>query len=151
MGNASPSFEAQVRLAPGEGEPVVPTNHIVFRHHRAPEVAWSIDVATGGHVLHLALAQCVFNNVLRIAQERELALSDVRVTADGGFDEDGTASTGIDCAIELSGAADRSNLTGLAREAFDASSVVAVLRRGGSVELTSVRATGKPNLGSATH
>jgi uncharacterized OsmC-like protein len=150
MGNVSPSFEAQVRLAPGEGEPVVPTDHIVFRHHRAPEVAWSIDTATGGHVLHLALAQCVFNNVLRIAQERGVTLGDVSVKADGGFDEDGTASTGIDCTIELSGAADQSDLAGLAVEAFDASSVVAVLRRGGAVELTSVRATAQPNLGSPT-
>jgi hypothetical protein len=96
-------------------------------------------------MLHLALAQCVFNNVLRIAQERGLTLGDVGVVADGDFDAEGTASTGIDCSIELSGAAEQSDLASLAVAAFDDSTVVAVLRRGGPVELTAVRATPTPD------
>jgi uncharacterized OsmC-like protein len=106
-------------------------------------VEWSIDAATGGHVLHLALAQCVFNNVLRIARDRELSLTDVSVMADGDFDAEGTASTGIDCTIELSGDAEQSDLVSVAEAAFADSTVVAVLRRGAAVELTSVRATGR--------
>jgi uncharacterized OsmC-like protein len=102
---------------------------------------WSIDVASGGHLLHLALAQCVFNNVLRIAQDRGLAVSDLGIVVDGDFNDAGTASTGIDCSIDVAGAAERSDLTELARAAFDDSTVGAILRRGGTVELTSVRAT----------
>jgi threonine dehydrogenase-like Zn-dependent dehydrogenase len=72
-------------------------------------------------------------------------VSDLRVVADGDFNAEGTASTGIDCSIEVSGAAERSDLTSLAEAAFDDSSVVAILRRGGTVELTSVRATPRPD------
>jgi hypothetical protein len=36
-------------------------------------------------MLHLALAQCVFNNTLRLAEERGLTLTMANVTADGGF------------------------------------------------------------------
>ena len=100
-------------------------------------------MASGGHVLHLALAQCVFNNVLRIAKDRGLQLSELSVEADGDFDAAGTASTGIDCSIELAGDTDRSELAAVAEAAFHDSTVVAVLRRGGTVELTSVQATGR--------
>jgi OsmC-like protein len=145
MKKRRPSHQAQVRLAADGGDPAQRTERVVIRHHRAPRVAWSVDVATGGHMLHLALAQCVFNNVLRIAQDRGVTVSDVGVVTDGGFNADGTASTGIECFIELAGTTDRSDLTSLAEEAFNGSSVVAILRRGGPVELTSVRATPQPH------
>ncbi len=91
-------------------------------------------------MLHLAIAQCVFNNVLRHGAEQRILLSDVNVAVDGDFNAEGTASTGIDCVIELNGDSDRANLIALAKNAFDESSVVAVLRRAGRVELQSVRA-----------
>ena len=112
------SHAARVRVHAGESEPASPTQRIVVQHHRTPRVEWSIDVATGGHVLHLALAQCVFNNVLRIARDRGLPLTDVSVAADGGFDAEGTASTGIDCSIELNGDAEHADLVSLAEAAF---------------------------------
>ena len=132
------SHAARVRLPADEAGPASPPSRVVVDHHRAPRVEWSVDVATGGHMLHLALAQCVFNNVLRISRERGLTLDDLAVTADGGFNAEGTASTGIDCTIVLGGNADRSDLTGIAEAAFSGSTVGAVLRRGGPVELTSV-------------
>jgi hypothetical protein len=138
------SNQAGVRIAADERQAAFGTDHVVVRHHRTPQVAWSIDVASGGHVLHLALAQCVFNNVLRIAKERGVAVGDLLVTADGDFNADGTASTGIDCAIELSGAADQASLTAIAQGGFDDSSVAAILRHGCPVELRSVRATPDP-------
>ncbi|HEY5630186.1 MAG TPA: OsmC family protein [Candidatus Limnocylindrales bacterium] len=96
-------------------------------------------------MLHLALAQCIFNNVLRLARERGLTLGDVSVMADGDFNAEGTASTGIDCTIELGGTADRSDLVKIAEEAFTNSTVAAVLRRGGPVELKSVRLDPRSN------
>jgi len=145
MTKRRPSYQAQVRLAADGGDPAQGTQRVVIRHHRAARVAWSVDVASGGHMLHLALAQCVFNNVLRIAQDRGLTVSDVGVVADGDFNAESTASTGIECSIELAGAAERSDLTSLAEAAFNDSSLVAILRRGGPVELTSVRATPQPD------
>jgi putative redox protein len=137
------SHAARVRVHAGAAEPAAPARRIIVDHHRTPRVEWSIDAVTGGHVLHLALAQCVFNNVLRIARNRELSLTDVSVTADGDFDAEGTASTGIECSIELSGDAEQSELVGLAEAAFGESTVVAVLLRSATVELTPVRATGR--------
>lgn len=140
-----PSHEARVRLPGGRPGAASPTSRIVVQHHRAPKVEWSIDVASGGHMLHLALAQCIFNNVLRLARERGLTLGDVSVMADGDFNAEGTASTGIDCTIELGGTADRSDLVKIAEEAFTNSTVAAVLRRGGPVELKSVRLDPRSN------
>ena len=137
------SHTARVRLPADEAEPATPTSRIVVHHHRTPRAEWSIDLPTGGHVLHLVLAQCVFNNILRIAQGQGLGVNDLGVTADGSFNTEETASTGIDCSIELDGDADRSDLIRVAEAAFKDSTVVAVLRRGGPVELTSVRATGQ--------
>ena len=145
MSKGRASHQAQVRLAADGGDPAQETRRVVIRHHRAARVAWSVELASGGHMLHLALAQCVFNNVLRIAQDRGLTVSDVGVVADGHFNAESTASTGIECSIELAGAAERSDLTSLAEAAFNDSSLVAILRRGGPVELTSVRATPLPD------
>jgi hypothetical protein len=80
-----------------------------------------------------------------VIRHRGLTVSDVGVVADGDFNAESTASTGIECSIELAGAAERSDLTSLAEAAFNDSSVVAILRRGGPVELTSVHATPQPD------
>lgn len=135
------SHTAVVRMASDETGTASPTTHVVVHHHRTPAVEWSVARATGGHMLHLALAQCVQNNVLRSAGERGVSLEQVDVIVGGGFNADATASTGIDCSIELSGSADRGVLTELAEAAFGESTVAAILRRGGSVVLAGVRAT----------
>jgi uncharacterized OsmC-like protein len=133
------SYAATVRIAAeGSGPGSLPTA-VVVQHHRVPRVEWGVETATGGHMLHLALAQCVFNNVTRLARDRGIRLAGADVTADGGFDSEGTASTGIACEIEVSGDASEANLEDLAREAFAGSTVVAVLRRAGRVELASVK------------
>ena len=44
---------------------------------------------TGGHLLHLAVASCVLNDVYREAAAAGHVLAGVRVTAEGAFDHDG--------------------------------------------------------------
>jgi uncharacterized OsmC-like protein len=139
MAEPDHSHAATARIPTENGGAASPTSHIVVQHHRTPAVEWSVASGTGGHMLHLALAQCVFNNLLRMAHERGVTIDQLDVVADGGFNAEGTASTGIGCSIELRGDADRSVLTDLAEAAFADSTVAAVLRRGGSVELVSVR------------
>jgi uncharacterized OsmC-like protein len=141
------SHAARVGLPAGDVGPAAPTGRIVVEHHRAPRVEWNVEVASGGHMLHLALAQCVFNNVLRIAGERGLTLTAASVTADGGFNPEGTTSTGIECSIELTGSAPDGELRGIAEAAFADSTVAAVLRSGVTVELASIRV----NQGSNAH
>jgi uncharacterized OsmC-like protein len=57
---------------------------------------------TGAHLLHLAAAGCVLNDVYRQAATLGIELSGVRVTAAGGFDTGTWQSTGIDYSVEVS-------------------------------------------------
>jgi hypothetical protein len=57
---------------------------------------------TGGHLLHLAAAGCVLNDLYREAAALGLELKGVRVTAAGGFDTATWQSTGIGYSVEVS-------------------------------------------------
>ena len=57
---------------------------------------------TGGHLLHLAAAGCVLNDLYREAAALGIGLQGVRVTATGGFDPATRQSTGIDYSVEVS-------------------------------------------------
>ena len=56
---------------------------------------------TGAHLLHLAAAGCVLNDVYREAERLGTAVHGVQVTASGGFDTETWRSTGITYAVEL--------------------------------------------------
>lgn len=56
---------------------------------------------TGAHLLHLAVAGCVLNDVYREAAGLTLPIEGVRVCAGGGFDTDTWSSTGITYEIEI--------------------------------------------------
>jgi len=60
---------------------------------------------TGAHLLHLAAAGCVLNDLYREAQGLGVELAGARVTAAGGFDPDSWSSTGITYRVELDSAA----------------------------------------------
>jgi len=91
-------------------------------------------VLSGGHLLHLALAGCVFNNVLRIAGDKGIEVDQASVQVDGDFTDDGH-SKGMVCRIDITGDAEPAELRALAQEAFDDSTVASVLRHGATVEL----------------
>ena len=55
---------------------------------------------TGAHLLHLAVAGCVLNDVYREAERLGVDIAGVRVNAQGGFDE-AWASTGIEYSVAL--------------------------------------------------
>jgi hypothetical protein len=57
---------------------------------------------TGRHLLHLAVAGCVLNDLYREAAALGIGLQGVRVTATGGFDPATWQSTGIDYSVEVS-------------------------------------------------
>src|ERR1700687_3572849 len=57
---------------------------------------------TGGHLLHLAAAGCVLNDVYREAAALGIDLKGVRVTAAGGFDTTAWQSTGISYSVKVS-------------------------------------------------
>src|SRR5580700_7418059 len=57
---------------------------------------------TGTHLLHLAVAGCVLNDIYREAESLGIDVSGVRVTAVGGFDTTTWQSTGIDYSVDVS-------------------------------------------------
>src|SRR5258708_13625474 len=59
---------------------------------------------TGGHLLHLAAAGCVLNDLYREAAALGIELAGVRVTAAGGFDTATWQSPGIEYRGEVSSA-----------------------------------------------
>ncbi|SDP45458.1 OsmC-like protein [Nakamurella panacisegetis] len=60
---------------------------------------------TGAHLLHLAVAGCVLNDLYREAAGLGIGLDGVRVLARGGFDPVSWQSTGITYQVEVRSAA----------------------------------------------
>lgn len=56
---------------------------------------------TGAHLLHLAVAACVRNDLYREAARTGLDLRGVKVSANGGFDRETWSSTGISYHVEI--------------------------------------------------
>ena len=125
--------KAEIRTA-RERSSAASTKSIVVEHHRAGIAEIEVEMLSGGHLLHLALAGCVFNNVLRIAGDKGIEVDQASVQVDGDFTDDGH-STGMECRIDITGDAKPAELRALAQEAFDDSTVAAVLRNGARVEL----------------
>lgn len=95
-------FGVEIRIADGSA-PAVPLGKVVVEHHRTPSAEITAEVLSGGHVLHLAVAICLFNDLLRMAAERGIDITDLRVSADGGFAGTPVVSTGISYDIDVAG------------------------------------------------
>jgi uncharacterized OsmC-like protein len=135
------SYQGEIRTLSGDRDRrAMDPSSMRVQHHRAGQAELAVEKLSGGHLLHLALAGCVFNNLHAFATKHGFRLSDARVTVDGGFNAEGTASSGIACQIAVTGDASRADLLAVAHEAFDESSIVAVLRRTTTVTLSEVDA-----------
>src|SRR5258706_1769341 len=81
-------------------------DHVVSFPHRWTPEGVTIDADfTGGHLLHLAAARCVLNDVYPEAAALGLELNGVRVSATGGVDTRALASTGITHSVDISSGA----------------------------------------------
>jgi uncharacterized OsmC-like protein len=70
--------------------------------HRWTAEGVTVEAAfTGAHLLHLAAAGCVLNDVYREAEGLGIAVLGVRVVASGGFDPETWRSTGIGYSVEV--------------------------------------------------
>ena len=104
---------------------------------RAPH-RWTADGVTveasftGAHLLHLAAAGCVLNDLYREAERLGLDLEGARVTARGGFD-DAWASTGITYAVELDTSAPSDDVERLLAAVDDVAEIPRAIRAGASV------------------
>jgi uncharacterized OsmC-like protein len=127
------AFEASIRIADPAAESADPSG-IVFRHHLTDRARLEAEVLSGGHLLHLAVAGCYFNDILRAAAARDIEITDLRVTADGDFEGDPLLSTGIRYSIEIAGDAPEEELRRLVGEVEAKAAIPLSLREGVSVE-----------------
>lgn len=82
-----------LRVGDGEG--------IAFPHRWTPDGVTAQTAFTGAHLLHLAVAGCVLNDVFREAEKLVMEVRGVRVTASGGFEAGTWVSTGIHYSVEI--------------------------------------------------
>jgi uncharacterized OsmC-like protein len=88
---------------------------------------------TGAHLLHLAAAGCVLNDVYREAAALGIDVNGVRVTAAGGFDTSTWQSTGIDYAVEVSSDAPAGQLAHLLEVVDQVAEIPQAIRAGATV------------------
>jgi uncharacterized OsmC-like protein len=85
---------------------------------------------TGAHLLHLAAAACVLNDLYREAERLGVVLDGVRVDADGGFDTETWESSGITYRVELDSADDHEKLSELVLVVDQVAEIPRTLRAG---------------------
>ncbi|HEV7205350.1 MAG TPA: hypothetical protein VGN18_12130 [Jatrophihabitans sp.] len=106
--------------------------------HRWTAEGVSVDAAfTGAHLLHLAAAGCVLNDVYREAERLGMSIRGVRVTASGGFDPDSWQSTGISYAVDIDSAAAPDAVDILLDVVDSVAEIPKAIRAGGTVERVS--------------
>jgi uncharacterized OsmC-like protein len=88
---------------------------------------------TGAHLLHLAAAGCVLNDVYREAAALGVELGGVRVTATGGFDTETWQSTGIGYRVEVSSDAPAADVARLLDVVDEVAEIPQAIRAGAIV------------------
>ena len=102
--------------------------------HRWTEDGVTVDGDfTGAHLLHVAAAGCVLNDVYREAAALRIAIDGVRVRAGGDFDTQSWRSTGIEYSVELVSGAGEHELGHLLEVVDRVAEIPRALRAGTSV------------------
>ena len=103
--------------------------------HRWTAEGVTVDAAfTGAHLLHLAAAGCVLNDVYREAGTSGIAVLGVRVSASGAFNTETWQSTGIGYAVELDTTASAAEIDELLRLVDSVAEIPKSIRAGASVD-----------------
>jgi uncharacterized OsmC-like protein len=118
----------------GAGTMMSPSGTAVRFPHRWTDAGVTVEADfTGGHVLHLAVASCVLNDVYREAAALGVDVTGVRVTAAGGFDTATWQSTGIDYSVEVSSDAPADRLAHLLSVVDQIAEIPQAIRAGAAV------------------
>lgn len=92
---------------------------------------------TGAHLLPLAAAGCILNDVYREAAALGIGLNGVRVTASGGFDTSTWQSTGIDYSVEVNSDTPANQLAQLLELVDQVAEIPHAIRAGAAVQRVS--------------
>jgi uncharacterized OsmC-like protein len=106
---------------------------VTFPHRWTPEGVTVEADFTGAHLLHLAAAGCVLNDVYREAATLGIELDGVRVSAEGGFDTGTWASTGISYSVDVSSGASPGELGRLLEVVDEVAEIPQAIRAGALV------------------
>ena len=109
---------------------------VSFPHRWTPAGVTVLGEFTGAHLLHLAAAGCVLNDLYREAGAVGIVLSGVRVTARGGFDQATWTSSGIEYAVELDTAGSPEQVAALLAVVDRVAEIPRALRAGAPVRRT---------------
>uniref|UniRef100_UPI0025D6FF57 OsmC family protein n=1 Tax=Demequina sp. TaxID=2050685 RepID=UPI0025D6FF57 len=102
--------------------------------HRWTDAGVVTDAAfTGAHLLHLAVAGCVLNDIHREARTLGIPLRGVEVVARGGFDETAWESRGIVYAVTVDADADESAIDALLARVDQVAEIPRAVRAGATV------------------
>src|SRR3954447_12605475 len=134
-------FDVEISLADGASDGIDPASFVVA-HHLTDRAEIRSEVLSGGHLLHLAVAGCLFNDILREAKSRAIAVTDLRISADGDFEGDPPMSTGITYSIDIAGDAPEEELRRLVADREAIAAIPLTLRRGAGVEATEITIRG---------
>ena len=111
----------------------VRTDVIRFSHPWTAEGVTVETDFTGAHLLHLAAAGCVLNDIYREARELGIRVDGVRVTASGGFDTSTWASTGIIYRVDLHSPASAEEVARLLVRVDEVAEIPRAIRAGATV------------------
>jgi hypothetical protein len=92
---------------------------------------------SGGHLLHLAVAGCVLNDLYREAEALGIELKGIRVIAAGGFDTATWRSTGIEYSVQVSSDALADQLAQLLEVTDRVAEIPQAIRAGATVRRVS--------------
>jgi uncharacterized OsmC-like protein len=115
---------------------------LIFRHHRAGHAQVRIETLSGGHLLHLAVAGCLFNDILRVAAERDITVNQLEVSADGDFDGEPAVPTGIRYSVRVAGDAPEDELRRLLHDCGQDTSIGNTLQRSTPVRAAAIHVHG---------
>jgi OsmC-like protein len=107
-----------------------------FPHRWTPEGVTVEAEFTGAHLLHLAAAGCVLNDLYREAAALAVPLDGARVSAFGRFDTDTWTSTGIGYRVEVDSPATVQELAALVEQVDAVAEIPRAIRSGAPVRRT---------------
>ena len=132
MGGYEASVESNDDGTVAEPGPVV----VSFRSARTGlRQQFAFDEFTGGHLLHLAVAGCVYNDLWREAAMRGIELTHVRVSADGSFGGEPCKSNGVTYQVHVEGNAPESELRALVSYVEGIAEIPSAIRLGAEVRM----------------
>lgn len=128
-------FTAEIRIASADAGS---TDALVVQHHLVEHAEIHATPLSGGHLMHLAVAGCLFNDIVRAANARGIEINDLCVSANGDFEGDPLASTGITYQVDLAADAPAEELRALIAGCEAKAAIPHTLREGTTVEPSSI-------------